>query len=161
MTALIVRASGRRIGLGIAVVAALIGVAGCEPTSYFFVANGTDEILTVSERTQVPGQPPDPPNVLGGPSTLHPGERTARFSGSLEPGSCLDITVSAYDPTGKLVAQYPSPICIAKHGHAKTWTITISSYGTGVSRGGWIRASEGCARATAAAVRRRRSSPTA
>jgi hypothetical protein len=124
--ALIVRVTGRRIGLGVAVVAALIGVAGCEPTSYFFVTNGTDQVLTVSERTQLPGQPPDPPNVLDGPSTLQPGERTDRFSASLEPGSCLDITVSAYDPAGNLVARYPSPICIGKHGHAKTWTVTIT-----------------------------------
>lgn len=126
MMALTVRATARRLGLGVAVVAALIGVAGCEPTPYFFVTNGTDQVLTVSERTQVPGQPPDPPNALDGPLTLQPGERTDRFSMSLEPGDCLDITVSAYDPAGKLMARYPSPICIGKHGHPKTWTITAT-----------------------------------
>jgi hypothetical protein len=105
-------------------VVALIGVAGCEPTPLFFVTNGTDQVLTVSERTQVPGQPPDPPNALDGPSTLQPGERTIRFGLGLSAGDCLDITVSAYDPAGKLVARYPSPICVGKNGHAKTWTIT-------------------------------------
>jgi hypothetical protein len=115
-------ALARRLGLGAAIVVALTGVAGCEPTPMFVVKNGTDHVLTVSDRTQEPGQPPDPPGAFDAHVTLQPGEQTTRFGLGIGAGDCYYRTVSAFDAAGKLVAQYPSPICVKKH--VKTWTIT-------------------------------------
>ncbi|HEY5457075.1 MAG TPA: hypothetical protein VIJ96_16555 [Acidothermaceae bacterium] len=53
---------------------------------------------------------------------MAPGEQIGLRLG-LAPSVCKYEVLMAYDPSGKLIATDPSPICEDKHGHGATWTV--------------------------------------
>ena len=53
---------------------------------------------------------------------MAPGEQIGLRLG-LAPGVCKYEVLMAYDPSGKLIATDPSPICEDKHGHGATWAV--------------------------------------
>ena len=108
-------------GLGLAVVATC--VSGCEPGKDFWVTNATSQTVTVVSRLQLPGQAPAPTtDVFDVKLTLSPGQRQG-IQIDLSRGVCKNITFLAYDASGGLVAQDPTPICEDKAGHGNTWII--------------------------------------
>ena len=108
------------IGLGLVVVATF--AAGCEPANDFSITNATGQILTVQQRYQHPGEQPAPLSGVEKRFTLQPGAKVAFLLG-LRRGTCVDIAILAYDASGRLVDQDPTPICEDTHGHGNTWTI--------------------------------------
>ena len=53
---------------------------------------------------------------------MAPGEQIGLRLG-LAPSVCKYEVLMAYDPSGKLIATDPSPICEDKHGHGATWAV--------------------------------------
>jgi hypothetical protein len=104
-------------GAGSVVVASCL--AGCEPAKDFSVTNATNEVVTVQERAQHPGQQPSPVDFT---VILQPGEKSAIQLG-LSRGVCMDTGFVAYDASGQMVAQDPTPICEDKTGHGNSWVI--------------------------------------
>lgn len=122
MTYLTVRARPRLAGgllLGCAAV-----VAGChtpgENGTEFTIDNRTGTTLSIVERHQpLPGQP-----VAEDTFSVPPGRDGVHVP--LTRGHCVYVGFTAYDPTGKMVAAKPSPICEDPNGHGSTWTINAS-----------------------------------
>ena len=108
------------VGVGLVVTAACLN--GCEPASDFSITNATSQTLTVQERHHHPGQDPAPLSPIDKRFTLQPGAKVA-LQLDLSRGTCVDIEVLAYDASGRLVDQDPTPICEDTHGHGNTWTI--------------------------------------
>lgn len=116
------RKARRRFLAGIGLVVGAICVSGCEPHAGFHVTNATNQILTVQERTQTPGQPAAPLNGADLKITLQPGQVWG-LPFSLARGGCLNMTLTAYDQSGQVVDEDPTPICEDTSGHGNTWII--------------------------------------
>ena len=108
-------------GLGLVMVATC--ATGCEPANDFSITNATNQPLTVQERYRHPGEQPRPLSGAEERITLQPGDKVCLLL-DLSRGTCVDIEILAYDASGRLVAQDPTPICEDTHGHGNTWTIT-------------------------------------
>ena len=108
------------VGIGLAVAA--ICVSGCEPRAGFHVTNATNQILTIQERTQAPGEPAARLNPADLKITLQPGQVWG-LPFSLARGGCLNMTLTAYDQNGRLVDEDPTTICEDTSGHGNTWII--------------------------------------
>jgi hypothetical protein len=107
---------------GVGLVVAAICVSGCEPRAGFHVTNATNQILTVQESEQAPGQSAAPLNPADLKITLQPGQVWG-LPFSLARGGCLNMTLTAYDQNGRLVDEDPTPICEDTSGHGNTWII--------------------------------------
>ena len=96
-------------------------LTGCEPAKNFSVTNATNQVVTVQERDQHPGDDPLPLSPADFKVILQPGEKRA-IQLSLG-GGCAYVEFLAYDASGQIVAQDPSPICQDKSGHGISWVI--------------------------------------
>ena len=97
-------------------------VSGCEPANDFWVTNAANQPLTVQERYRHPGEQPAPLSGIEERFTLQPGAKVA-LRLNLSRGTCVDIEFLAYDASGRLVDQDPTPICEDTKGRGNTWTI--------------------------------------
>jgi hypothetical protein len=113
----------RRLLAGLGLVMVATCVAGCEPANDFSITNATNQPLTVQERYRHPGEQPAPLSGIEKRFTLQPGAKVALLL-DLSRGTCVDIEILAYDASGRLVDQDPTPICEDTHGHGNTWIIT-------------------------------------
>jgi hypothetical protein len=117
-----VRRTGRSllVGVGIVVTGSL---GGCEPAMDFWVTNASNQPLTVQERYRHPGQESVPLSPADWKATLQPGQKLG-LQLNLSRGVCVDVEFLAYDGSGRLVEQDPTPICEDKAGHGNSWTLT-------------------------------------